>query len=391
MSQGVVEQQDRLSCQQEKNIFPILPDSGGCCLGGEESGARLPDVGQPFVTGSVTTPVGRLPRVSSQLEWRDRWGAIKARWGVGRMDYSIDPGLYALGAPDRESPVVVSANYKMSFDKLRSSLPGRDLWILVLDTKGINVWCAAGKGTFGTEELVKRIASSGLNQIVGHRSLILPQLGAPGVAAHKVKKLSGFGIRYGPIKAEDLPAYLDAGCKATEAMRLKSFPLRERAVLIPIELIETLKPTLIIAPVLFLIAGIGGPAGFWENALRDGSFAVIAFVSAVVAGAVINPLLLPYLPGRAFSTKGLWLGAAVAVAILALHGSDLSAWAGRLGVLAWLMIIPAVTAYLAMNFTGASTYTSLSGVNREMRWALPLEIGMGVGGLVIWIVSRVIA
>jgi hypothetical protein len=390
MEQTAMNGPEQLSGQKEEtSIFPIISDSA-CCPGGKESEARLPDLGQPFVTGSVATPVGRLPRVSSQLEWRDRWGAIKARWGVGRMDYSIDPGLYALGAPDRESPVLVSANYKMSFDELRSALTGRDLWILVLDTKGINVWCAAGKGTFGTEELAKRIGSSGLSQIVGHRSLILPQLGAPGVAAHKVKKLSGFGVRYGPIKAGDLPAYLDAGFKATEAMRLKTFPLKERAILIPIELVETIKPTLIIAPVLFLIAGIGGPAGFWENAAAYGSFAIVAFLSAVVAGAILNPLLLPYLPGRAFATKGLWLGAAVAVAVLALHGPDLSVWAGRLSVLAWLMIIPAVTAYLTMNFTGASTYTSLSGVNREMRWALPLEIGMGLGGLVTWIASRMI-
>jgi hypothetical protein len=307
------------------------------------------------------------------------------------MDYWIDPGVYALGAPDRESPVLVSANYKMSFDALRSALPGRDLWILVLDTKGINVWCAAGKGTFGTEELVKRIESSGLKEIVSHRSLILPQLGAPGVAAHRVKKLSGFGVRYGPIKAEDLPAYLDSGFKATGAMRLKSFTLRERAVLIPVELVEAVKPSLMIAPALFLIGGIGGPAGFWANAVAHGSFAVVAFFTAVLAGTVLNPVLLPYLPGRAFATKGLWLGTAVAVAILALQGSDLSAWAGRLSVLAWLLIIPAVTAYLAMNFTGCSTYTSLSGVNREMRWALPLEIGMGLTGLVIWIVSRMIA
>ena len=121
------------------------------------------------------------------------------------------------------------------------------------------------------------------------------------------------------------------------------------------------------------------------------SFAVIAFLSAVVAGTVLNPLRLPYLPARAFSTKGLWLGAVVAVIMLSLQGSDLSTWAGRLGSLAWLLIIPAVTAYLAMNFTGASTYTSLSGVSKEMRWALPTEIGMGGGGLVIWVVSRAIA
>jgi hypothetical protein len=372
-------------------MLPIYTDSAGCDAAQADAPHSPPRLDQGFVTGSVSTPAGGVPRVSSELHRRDHWGAIKARWGVGRMDYSIDPGLYALGAPNRESPVLVSANYKMSFDRLRSSLPGRNLWILVLDTKGINVWCAAGKGTFGTEELVKRIESSGLKEVVGHRSLILPQLGAPGVAAHTVKKLSGFGVRYGPIDAEDLPVYIDAGFKATRGMRLKTFPLRERAVLIPIELVETIKPTAIIAPVLFLLSGIGGPAGFWANALHEGSFAVLAFLSAIVGGAVIHPLLLPYLPGRAFSVKGLVLGAVVAVVMLSLQGYDLSMWAGRLGILAWLLIIPAVTAYLAMNFTGASTYTSLSGVNKEMRWALRTEIGMGGGGLLVWIASRLIA
>jgi hypothetical protein len=372
-------------------MLPIYTDSAGCDAAQADAPHSPPRMDQGFVTGSVSTPAGGVPRVSSELHWRDHWGAIKARWGVGRMDYSIDPGLYALGTPDQESSVLVSANYKMSFDRLRSSLPGRNLWILVLDTKGINVWCAAGKGTFGTEELVKRIESSSLKEVVSHRSVILPQLGAPGMAAHTVKKLSGFGVRYGPIDAGDLPAYMDAGFKATREMRLKTFPLKERAVLIPVELVEALKPSLFLVPFLFLFGGIGGPSGFWENALQDGAFAAAAFLSAVVGGSVINPLLLPYLPGRAFSTKGLWLGVIVAIVVLSLPGHDLSVWAGRLGVLAWLLIIPAVTAYLAMNFTGCSTYTSLSGVNKEMRWALPLEIGMGGGGLLIWIVSRLIA
>jgi hypothetical protein len=377
---------------KEANLFPIHPGAACGCAGGGETQVKSPDPGQRFVVGSVETPVGRLPQVSSELEWQDRWGAIKARWEVGRMDYAIDPGLYALGAPNRESPVLVSANYKLSFDVLRSALPGRNLWILVLDTKGINVWCAAGKGAFGTEELVGRIESSGLKEVVSHRSLILPQLGAPGVAAHTVRRFSGFGVRYGPVEARDIPDYLDVGCKATEAMRLKAFPLKDRAVLIPIEFVMTLRPVLIIVLLLFLLGGIGGPAGFWANTTTYGSFAVIAFLCAVVAGTVLNPLLLPFLPGRAFSTKGLWLGAAVAlIVLLSLHQYDPSIWAGRLGILAWLLIIPAVTAYLAMNFTGASTYTSLSGVNREMRWALPLEIGMGLGGLVLWIASRTMA
>ena len=162
---------------------------------------------------SVETPVGKIPRVSSSLKWEDQKGAWKVRWGIGRMRYAIDPGLYALGKPDRSSPVLVTANYKLTFDRLRQALPNRSFWILVLDTKGINVWCAAGKGTFGTQEMVERIRVSGLERVVDHRELILPQLAGPGVAAHLVKKLSGFKVIYGPILARDIPAFLEAGKK----------------------------------------------------------------------------------------------------------------------------------------------------------------------------------
>ncbi len=196
------------------------------------------------------------------------------------MHYTVDPGLYALGRPDEKSPVLVTANYKMSFDRLRKALPGRNAWILVLDTKGINVWCAAGKGTFGTEELVARIGSSGLERVVSHREVILPQLSAPGVAAHQVRKLSGFKAIFGPIRAEDLPAFMDNGMKATAEMRFKTFTTWERFVLIPVELVEALKAAVIIAPVLLILSGLLGPSGFWPNVLNQGLFAVQALFTA---------------------------------------------------------------------------------------------------------------
>jgi hypothetical protein len=95
-----------------------------------------------------------VPEVSSEWTWPDRLGELRVRWGFGRNNYRVRPGLYALGSPDRKSPVLVSANYKLSFDVLRRAMSGRQAWILVLDSDGVNVWCAAGKGTFATEELV---------------------------------------------------------------------------------------------------------------------------------------------------------------------------------------------------------------------------------------------
>jgi hypothetical protein len=332
-----------------------------------------------------------VPQVSSSLVWADRLGTIKARWGIGRMHYTLEPGLYALGKPDEGSLVLVTANYKMSFDKLREALPGRDVWILVLDTKGINVWCASGKGTFGTNELVGRIESIGLAQIVSHRELILPQLSGPGVAAHQVKKLSGFKVTYGPIRSKDLPAFLDTGLKATSEMRLKTFTTWERMELIPMELMGALKPGFLVLLIFFFLAFLGRSKEGWINALNHGLFSVLAFLAAVLAGAVLTPLLLPWLPGRAFSVKGLGLGAIFAAIVAGCYWGGWITKAVSLEILAWVFLIPALSAYLAMNFTGASTYTSLSGVRKEMQWALPLEMGAWIVGIILWLGSQFIA
>jgi len=358
-----------------------------CCSQGRIIQVSLPSLEQPFVKVSVQTPIGAVPQISSSLGWADYWGSIKARWGAGRMHFTVEPGLYALGRPDEKAPVLVTANYKMSFDRLREALPDRDAWILVLDTKGINVWCSAAKGTFGTEELVRRIDSSKLAKVVSHRDLILPQLAGPGVAAHQVKKLSGFTLIYGPIRAKDLPSFMDNGLKATSEIRRKTFTTWERVVLIPVELVTALKWVLIISPVFFLLGGMGGPGGFWASAWDYGLFSLLALLAALTAGAILTPLLLPWLPGRAFSLKGLSMGLIMAGILTIFRAGDLGSWTGRLEILAWSFLMPALAAYLGLNFTGASTYTSLSGVKKEIKWAVPLEIAAGGVGLCLWLGS----
>ena len=305
------------------------------------------------------------------------------------MDYLIEPGLYALNRPDQDSPVLVTANYKLTFDLFRSALPGLNAWILVLETYGINVWCAAGKGTFGTEELVRRIKESNLAEVVAHREVILPQLGAPGVAARGIRKATGFEALFGPVMARDLPKFLASGNKATPEMRNKDFPFRERLVLIPIELVAALKILLPAGAVMLLLVGLFGPAGFAENIRTFGLFPFIAILTAVAAGTVALPLLLPWLPGRAFALKGAVVGAAAALGLaVALNiigtGPPSSL---KLESAAWMILVPALAAFLGMNFTGSSTYTSLSGVRKEMRRAVPAQIGAGVVGLALWVGS----
>ena len=329
----------------------------------------------------------RIPKVPTELCWADKVGGWKARWAVGRMKYSVEPGVYAVGSPDADSVVFVSANYKMSFDRLRSRLVGRNGWILVLDTKGINVWCAAGKGTFGTEELVNRIGVVGLGDIVRHRTLIVPQLGAPGVSAHKVKQQTGFSVVYGPVRAEDLPAFLDAGMKATDRMRRVTFPLKDRVVLIPVELVTGAKYVLAVAAGFFLLAGLN-PKGYSAAlAISRGTQSVLILLAGFLAAAVFGPALLPWLPGRWFSAKGLWIGLAVVLFGGLFFGRRIELLDDRFSMAAWVLMVPALTSFVLLNFTGASTYTSLSGVKREVKIAVPVQLVCAALGIGLWLVG----
>lgn len=336
----------------------------------------------PWVDGEVGTAGGPIPRARTALDLADRLGTWKARWAVGRDDYKVEPGLYAVGDPTPGSPVLVSANYKMSFDRLRAVLPGRDAWILVIDTKGINVWCAAGKGTFGTDEIVQRVQAAGLDRVVSHRRLVLPQLGAPGVAAHEVRSRCGFSVVYGPVRAEDLPAFLDAGMKATPEMRRVRFGLRDRAVLVPVELVLGMKTALLLASAVVLLGGLGLD-GYSVDRVRTVGLPGAAFLlAAFLASVVLGPTLLPWLPGRPFSIKGAVLGLLLVVAGVAGLGL---AHLGAFHVAAWALAIPALSSFVVMNFTGASTYTSQSGVLREMRFAIPVQAGAALLGTALWI------
>jgi hypothetical protein len=318
-------------------------------------------------------PDAEIRETTSTITFANRLDHFLARWGWKRETrHRVEPGLYRLGSPGADSPVFASANYTLSFDTLRSALAGRDAWILVLDTRGINVWCAAGKGTFGTAELVRSIGYSGLAGVVRHRKIIVPQLGAPGISAHEIQRLTGFAVQYGPVRARDLPEYLRTG-KATPEMRRVRFPLRDRIVLTPVEFVHTALPMFVAAAILWFLAG---------------PVAALAAISAIIAGTALFPALLPFIPTYDFSTKGLILGAVVAIPFAVSFGTNpaLPSWANALAAATALLIIPAGTAYLALNFTGCTTFTSRTGVKKEIFRYVPVMALMAGSGTIAGII-----
>ena len=201
------------------------------------------------------------------------------------------PGLYAVGEPDEHAPVLVTGNFDLTVRRLVQAIDGKvDAWVLVVDSAGINVWCAAGGGFLTAEKVSAAVKTSRVEEVVSHHALILPQLAACGVDGWQLRKQTGWGVHWGPVRAEDIPAYLAANWRKNEAMRRVNFPLRKRLEMVTVTL--AFYALMILVPVLIFWRGI-----FWP-------------VTAGLLGlAYFYAIVHPWLPGRDGLEKSIPLAA----------------------------------------------------------------------------------
>ncbi len=272
----------------------------------------------------------------------------------------VTPGLYAIGAPDRASPVLVTGNFDLTVRRLVRALDGKvDVWLLVADSAGINVWCAAGGGYFTAEKVIAALKVAHLDEVVDHRALILPQLCANGVDGWKIRRETGWGVHWGPVRARDIPAYLAAGRKKTDAMRWVDFPLKDRLEMVTVTL--GFYGLLIILPIFL----------FWRA-----MFLPIAI--ALVGLSYFYAIVHPYLPGR----DGLWKSIPLTLIALA-------------GLLAYTFLVQPLPIPRLFNWTlgliGLSVFTGaeLQGMSPLMRgeqanWSAEALIG-GALAILYWI------
>lgn len=209
-------------------------------------------------------------------------------------------GLRRIGDPGRECPVLVTCNFDLTVKRLTRALRGVDAWLLVCESKGVNVWCAAGADEFNTHSVVSAVKTSGVADRVDHRELILPPLGAPGVCAHEVRRQTGWAVRWGPVRAEDIPRFLADDGRRDEAMKRVTYDWRERID----TALGSLFPFYLIGAVVFAL--------FWRDLLVD--------YLAVGAGAfLVFMLACPWIPGRRGLTKVIVLDALLGMILIGIE------------------------------------------------------------------------
>ncbi len=155
------------------------------------------------------------------------WGWIVAylcRW----LPHAVESGLLKIGNPDRNSPVIVTVNFSLTMKRVVRALNGQDMWVLLANSNGINVWCSAAGGTLTENRVIDAIKVSDLANKVVHRNLILPSLAASGINVKTIKEETGFRARFGPVYAEDIIVYIKAGQVKTQDMSRFDFGIRHR-------------------------------------------------------------------------------------------------------------------------------------------------------------------
>jgi hypothetical protein len=298
-------------------------------------------------------------------EWINAFGNARA----------IEPGLYFTGAaPDPSSPVLVSCNYHLSVFLLWRSLRGHNVRVLVIDTRGINVWCSAGKGRFDAAEILRgvdRCGRAGLT-VGGHLRLVLPKLSLSGVRLD-VLRAAGVQPVIGPIYRHDLPRFLDEGACRDRRDDKYRFNLRDRLfILVPSVVQFSLYMTI---PTLLLWG--------WNHWFP--SFPAWTPMACGLGLSVPYVLLFPWLPSRQFALKGL---ATAGIALAALSGW----WLLRGSWDTWNFVFSATLMtslglWFGLYFTGNSGVSNYSLVKREIvRWLPVAALGLA-GALLLAVVK----
>ncbi len=274
-------------------------------------------------------------------------------------------GLYAVGRPDADSPMLVTGNFDLTVRRLVKAIDGKvDVWLLVADSAGINVWCAAGGGYFTAEKVIAAVKSSHLNEVVNHHALILPQLCANGVDGWRIRKETGWGVHWGPPRAADVPAYLAGKRKKSGEMRWVKFPLKDRLEMVTVTL--GAYGLLILLPVFI----------FWRSLFWPITFSLFGL-------SYFYAITLPWLPGR----DGLYKSIPLTIITLAGFFVYIAIWNPMPApqLFHWLIGLTALSVFTSSEFQGMSPLMR----GEQANWGIEAIIGAALGAI-YWLVPLVI-
>ena len=327
-----------------------------------------------YRAGSVWPADSNEPR-PLHLTWLDYIKSLICWLDSFKRTYAVEPGLYYTGDRyDHDATLLVTANYHLTVFLLVRRLR-QNVRLLVVDTDSINVWCAAGKGTFCNDAIFAQ-----LNRYEQHLpkddhrlKLILPKLCLAGVDLPALRE-AGCDAIIGPVYGKDLPTYLSTvPCKDRDTDRVL-FGLQSRLFTTLPGLLQTLKYSVTLLLALWLVRQI------WPLAIP-----VAGVLGLTVAMTIAYPVCFPYLPGKWFAVKGLSLAIVVSAALCALAAGGLIS---RGDLITAVLFTLASGMFFGQSYSGNSAVSNGTSVRKETARLLPVYVLLYMATLAAFIIKE---
>ncbi len=275
----------------------------------------------------------------------------------------VKTGLVRIGHPGRNSPVLVTGNYLLTVSRLRRALKGTDAYLLVANSHGINVWCAAGGGHLTHHQVISQLKVTGIEQLVDHRTLILPQLAATGVDGRQIRKSTGWRTVWGPVYARQLPAFLADIKQKPSRFREVRFPLHQRLEMAAVWALPT---ALVLYGILSWLWPAAAPAG--------AAVCLLLALTLFAAYPLYEPLMRParrLFRSMPFAAGGLQqililLATAVLVAVFFMVPG-----VSPLHLLRWELLLIVIIGVLTLDLPGSTPITK-SWTHADRVWHISL-------------------
>lgn len=269
------------------------------------------------------------------------------------IPHPTKPRLITFGKPTPNSPVLVTVNSSLTVRRLSKVLKNEDCYLLVAPAGGINVWCGSVGEHFTIESIISIIKTSGIEHLVNHRRLILPQLCAPAINSKELNIRVGWTGQFGPIRAEDIPEYLRNEKRVTTAMTEIRYSPKDR-----LEMAVAMSGSIIVRFSLLPLVIFG----LWG---------MTRFAVSVLCCAVVLHLFNEKLPGSTNTRKALAISPLIVSLLL------LVPWAENgisIEILLYLAPLTIIAVVLAANAHSGYTPFKQCSYSRQFYGYPPLKI-----------------
>ena len=125
-----------------------------------------------------------------------------------RKPVSVESGIREYGKPDRDSPVLLTSNYALTYFTVESDIKAvnLDCYLLVIDTGGLSVESAVAGRNLTPDSIAAALEEFKVGSFVNHTTLIIPGLAAR--ISGDTEEATGWRVLVGPKDSSGIPHYL---------------------------------------------------------------------------------------------------------------------------------------------------------------------------------------